>query len=150
MTTAILTLSLRISEFEGGINADMLSARVTDPQLFSCGSGDPQRPSENDNDSLKAPTTIPKNPNNHPHYSQQLLCPRGFAIPEAINADMLSARVKDPQLTRWGSEDPQRPSENDNDSPKPRRRFPRIPTTIPKIPNNYPKKGNDLEGQISK
>ena len=33
---------------------------------------------------------------------------------------------------------------------KPQRRFPRIPTTIPIIPNNYPKKRNDLEGQISK
>ena len=64
--------SLRISEFAGGINADMLSARVKDPQLKRWGSGDPQRPSENDNDSLKAPTTISKNPNNHPQDSQQL------------------------------------------------------------------------------
>ena len=89
MTTAILTLSLRISEFEGGINADMLFARVKDPQLFSCGSPDPQERSI------------------HRDKCSHILCPRGFAIPEAINADMLSARVKDPQLTRWGSGDPQ-------------------------------------------
>ena len=72
MTTATLTLSLRISEFEGGINADMLSERVTDPQLKRWGSGDPQRPSENDDDSPKAATTISKNPNNHPKKGNDL------------------------------------------------------------------------------
>ena len=57
--------------------ADMLSARVADPQVSHYGFGDPQ--------------------------GQMLLlfplsfqCPRGFVIPELLVADMLSARVTDP------------------------------------------------------
>ena len=37
-----------------------------------------------------------------------MFCPRGFVIPEAIAADLQSARVTDPQLTTLWIANPQR------------------------------------------
>ena len=66
------------------LNADILSARVTDPQLSSLWIANPQG-------QISVSVIVLGNAG-----------PRGFVIPEFLIADMLSARVTDPLLiTLW-------------------------------------------------
>ena len=68
----------------------MLSARVIDPQLLPLWIANPQ--GQEDPQERKVDFFCIEN------HKCFVLCPRGFAIPESVIADMLSARVKDPQL----------------------------------------------------
>ena len=80
----------------------MLSARVADPQLIPLWIANPQGRANNPQGQMlliKFRPLAKKRVEN--------LCPRGFAIPEVVIADMLSARVTDPQLLSLWITNPQ-------------------------------------------